>query len=92
VYLGFNAPLFIPLLVAAPLLGVAVIFTLLEWREMRHLGLIACVVALVQGAMAMLMVGRSSSALIWLWSIAMIVPIALTVFVLRSTQRTATRP
>ena len=87
VYLGLMGPLVIPFVVAIPLLGVAVIFTLLEWNRLRRAGFVACAVALVESALALFLLRRQpESLLVWAWGLAMIAPVALTFIMLRLTR------
>ena len=93
VYLGFTGALVIPFIVAIPLVGVAVMFTLLEWRLQPRLGFVALGVAVLDSVLAwMVLLRQPASFLTWFWSVAMLVPLVLTFVVLRLSPRIPMRP
>lgn len=90
VYLGLNGPLVIPFVVAVPMLGVAAIFTFLEWGALRQLGLVSCAVAFAECVLAWFLLRRQPELLlVWAWGLAMLAPLVLTFHVLRVTRPSA---
>lgn len=92
VSLAFTRPLVIPFMVAVPLLGVAAIYTLMEWSDLRKQGLVACAVALALCAFGLILLGLPESLQVPAWILAMVIPLVLTVSMLRLTQSVPLRP